>query len=187
MSAPRLVSRLSVPPGGFFFAIGPDRVESRTYQGIIPRVRMLMAKHGMEGSPEEALAAYMCPRLGPAARGYCAGDFGGSPDVPQKEAFENSAPYLSKPVETFDRIEGRMVRCQSCPEHFRAWCVTCTGHYQAMRQAFGPRRPRLAVDSTSGVCKRARAYEAAIASVAYGPDEKIWEGAPETCWRRQDV
>lgn len=187
MRPPRFVSIMSPPPGGFVFETHGERVTGRCFDEIAPKVRGLMAKYGIAGTAEAAVAGYMCPRLGPAAHAFCAGEFSASDDVGRHEAVDNCEPYYSRQVAPFDVIERRLARCMTCPRHFRGWCLTCTGHHQRILNGFRGRRPALPVDRGTGVCTCARAYEAAVASVEYAPEEKIWEGAPETCWRISDV
>lgn len=186
MSRMSFVSTMTVPPGGYFYELGGDRVEGRCYQETVSKVATLMRKHGREGSPELELAEYMCPRMGPAASTFCRGDFTPSHDVTKHEAIENSLEYGKMPLVPFDVISKRLARCQACPKRFRSWCLTCAGHYSAILSSMGGRRPRLPADLTSGVCDCARAYEAAIASVDYG-DKPPWDGVPGTCWRIKDV
>lgn len=176
----------AVPPGGYFCEIRGEKVTGRTFIEIEPKVRRLMNKYGIPGLPEMLVAAYMCPRLDDPGR-YCRGATVPVPHTRAKDAFENSVPYTKKPVVQFDRIERREIICTKCPKHQRHWCPTCSGHPSKLAAMFAGRRPDLPVDKVTGVCECAKAYEYAVASVEYGKDEKIWEGAPETCWRYNDV
>lgn len=176
-----------VPPGGlFFYEAGGERAVGRTLVEILPKVRAINARHGIQGTAEAALAAYMCPRI-PNAGAYCRGaDVPGAHVLPHA-ALRASMPYCRRHVVAFDVIERRMRACQACPRHARDWCPTCSGHVSAMLNAFGKRRTALPEDTLSGVCQCAKAYEIAIASVEYGEDEPVWEGVPDTCWRKVDV
>lgn len=175
------------PPGGmYFFELNGDKVSARTFVEIAPAVRRIMAKHGMKGSAESAVAAYMCPRIPDPGR-YCTGPTVPVAHVRPHEAIEQSLTYIKRRVVAFDTIERRMQMCHTCPKHSRDWCPTCTGHVAQIIRQFGSRRAELPIDTASGVCQCAKAYEMAIASVEYGDDEKIWDGAPDTCWRHNDV
>lgn len=174
------------PPGGFFYETHGERVRRSTFIEIEPIVRALMAKYHIPGTPEMEVAAYMCPRLDDPGR-YCRGKLVEVPHTRAKEAFENSIPYVRRRVVTFDRIARRENICTRCPKHQRDWCPTCTGHPAQLSRMFGDVRPDLPEDKVTGVCSCARAYEFALASVEYRKDEKIWEGAPDTCWRFHDV
>ena len=176
----------NVPPEGYFFEAGGERIVGRNYMEFEPRLRALMRKHRIPGLPESVLATFMAPHLADPGR-YVRGPAIPKAEVRGPEAFENSIPYLSKPVVPFGKIERRVAVCTKCQMHYRGWCPTCTGHIERIRQAFGGARPALPCDVATGVCRCTKAYEAAMCSVEYGEDEKIWEGAPETCWRYNDV
>lgn len=176
---------MSAPPT-LFVEIGGERISGRSFMQIAPAVRAAMARHGVHGTAEQVIADYMCPRLGPSADLYCEGPVDEKDVITARESIENSLRYASLPVVTFDVIEARMVKCQSCPMHYRGWCATCNGHFAAMLSALGSSRPRLPVDATSGVCRCAKAYETMICSVDHG-ESKVWEGVPDTCWRKTDV
>lgn len=161
--------------------------EGRNIQEICSKIRPVMARLGIPGTAEEIVAAYMCPRLGPTGSWFCKGEFKDSNAVREREALENSEPYCARKVVPFDVIEERLQKCLACQQHYRGWCLTCNGHLDRVINGFGGSRPRLPEDVGTGVCKCARAYEMAIASVEYKKGEKIWEGVPETCWRNTDV
>ena len=176
-----------IPPGGlFFFEAAGERATGRTFVEIIPKVRAILARHGIKGFAESLLAEYMCPRM-PNPGAYCRGELVPAAHVRPHVAIRESLPYCKRQVVAFDVIERRMRKCQECPMHKREWCPTCTGHVSSMMQAFGKRRTALPEDTLSGVCQCARAYELAIASVEYGEKEPVWEGVPDTCWRKTDV
>lgn len=175
------------PPGGLYFCeIGGERVQAHTFLEIAPRVRELMRKHGVEGTAEMVVAAYMCPRI-PNPGLYCRGAAVPAAHVNSRDAIANSLPYCSRRVVPFDVIERRMRVCAACPMHKRDWCPTCTGHMSRMKSAFGGRRRAVPEDTLSGVCQKAKAYEYAIASVEYGEGETVWAGVPDTCWRKTGV
>lgn len=174
------------PPGGFFFEYAGERARGPTFVSIEPAVRGIMRRHGIPGTPEMAVAAYMCPKLDDPGR-YCRGPVVPEMHTTAAEAMANSVKYCSRNVVPFDRIARREAVCLKCPKHRRHWCPTCTGHPDRIRGLMGGRRPDIPEDRLSGVCECAKAYEYAVASVEYAADEPIWSGAPETCWRRRDV
>ena len=177
----------NVPPGGlYFYETHGERVAARTFIEVEPKVRRLMEKYGIGGMPEMEIAKYMCPRI-PNSGMYCRGPSVEPAHVRAFDAIGHSLPYCTRQVVSFDVVERRLQVCHSCPKHARDWCPTCSGHVARIMDAFGNRRPALPADSVSGVCQCAKAYEMAIASVEYEGDEKIWDGAPDTCWRNKDV
>lgn len=179
-------SPYSVPPGGKFFCeIGGRMYEGRNLQEICSKVRPVLAALGNRDSAEAVVAAYMCPRLGPRGSWFCKGDFEHSDAVREREAMENSEHYFGMKVVPFDIIQKRLETCMACKMHYRGWCLTCNGHLTRMISGFNGSRPQLPIDVGTGVCKCARAYETAIASVEHSG--KVWEGVPETCWRLKDV
>lgn len=180
------VDFMSPPPSGFEFAVGDELVSGRNAAEIMPKVRALLRKHGIAADPEMALAEYMCPRLGPMARFYCAGTFSAPDHVLPREALANCAAYASRPVVPFDTVQRRLGACSACPKHERHWCLTCSGAFNEIKRMMGGRRPLLPADRFSGVCGCARAYEAVVCSVDY-EGEAEWPGTPETCWRKHDV
>lgn len=189
MSAPAVYFRdvNFLPPGGlFFYETHGERVVGRTFLEIAPKVRALMAKHGIPGLAESELAAYMCPRMPDPGR-YCRGARVPLAHVVPHVAIANSLPYCSRRVVAFDEIERRMRVCSACPKHRRDWCPTCSGHVSRMMSAFGGRRRKVPEDTLAGVCQCAKAYEMAIASVEYGEGDKVWDGVPDTCWRKTGV
>lgn len=176
----------NVPPGGlYFYETHGEKAVARTFLEIAPKVRALMRKYNIPGLAEEAVAAYMCPRI-PNPGAYCTGGEVPRAHVTARDAIANSLPYCRRPVVAFDEIERRMRICAKCPAHKRDWCPTCTGHVSRMMDAFGGRRTKLPEDAVSGVCQRAKAYEIAICSAEYAKGEKPWEGIPELCWRNRD-
>lgn len=175
------------PPGGlYFYETHGEKVTARTFIEIAPKVRALMAKYGIKGIAENELAAYMCPRL-PNPGAYCRGETVPLAHVVPHVAIKESLPYCARRVVDFDVISQRMRVCAECPQHKRDWCPTCNGHVALMRSAFGSKRPPVPEDTLAGVCQCAKAYEMAIASVVYEPDEPVWVGAPSTCWRKTNV
>lgn len=171
------------PHGGFFYETHGEKVAAPTYVEIEPKVRALMRKYHIPGTVEEAVAGYMCPRIPEGAR-LCTGSFAPARDmIPAREAMANSEAYAGRHVVTFDELSRRLRVCMACPKHTREFCVTCTGHMNRILLLFNGRRVSVPEDRGSGICRCARAYEAAIASVDYGRDEKPWAGAPDTCWR----
>ncbi len=176
------------PPGGlWFFETNGEKVVAHTYLELERQVIALMKKYNIQGFPESVIAEYMCSRI-PNAGAYCRGANVPAPHVGPKDAIKYSEPYCRRQVVPFDEIERRLRICAQCSKHARDWCPTCTGHMTRIHNLLAAKgRPELPEDSLSGVCQCAQAYEAAIASVEYTKDEEIWSGAPNTCWRNQDV
>lgn len=176
----------NTPPEGYFFEAGGERISGRNYAEFEPRLRAMMARHRIPGLPESALAAFMAPHLSDPGR-YIRGPSVVQADVTGPEALANSERFVRRAVAPFDRIERRVATCTGCLMHYRGWCPTCVGHVQRLRSMFGGRRPSLPCDAATGVCRCTNAYEFAVCSVEYGKDEKVWKGAPNTCWRYNDV
>lgn len=178
------VDMMPTPDGGFEFAVGGDKVSARTAPEIMPKVRRLLAKHGISAPAEIALAEYMCPRMGAKAKFFCEGDVEAPKHVLPQEALAGCAAYAKRPMVPFDVIQRRIGTCSSCPKHERNWCLTCTGAFAKIEQMMGGRRPLLPADRFSGVCGCAKAYESVVCSVEHGKD--LWPDTPETCWRRHE-
>lgn len=173
--------KASIPPCGVWsFAIGDDKIESPIYDIVLRKTGEIMEKHGMKGSAAQALADYMCPRLPPW---MCTGSFEKLKLVLAKEAQKNAYDYFTRVSETVDVIMRRMEVCMTCPKHRRDFCLHCGGYDTWIYDGFGGRRVKLPPDDASGCCSCAKTFEAVIASVVYDPEESVWEGAPETCWR----
>ena len=175
----------NIPPaGGFFYELNGEKVTGRFFCDIEPKVRALLRKYNRTETAEEAVAGYMCPRI-PEASWMCTGGFTKAKIQPS-EALRNSTVISEgREVVPFDEIERRRRACMACPMHTREFCVTCTGHMERIMLLYGGRRQRVPEDAGSGICRCAKAYEAAIASVEYGKDEPGWEGSPDTCWRNR--
>lgn len=176
----------NAPPGGFFCEIHGERVTGRTFVEIEPKVRALMYKYNVTGLPESVIARYMASRIDNPGR-YLKGAAVPVARVQPTEAYTNSVPYTKRHVVAFDKIERRLSVCTKCSKHSRDWCPTCAGHPARLKSMFAEKRPSLPVDTVTGVCQCAKAYEMIISSVEYSPEEGIWEGAPKTCWRYNDV
>lgn len=184
----------NTPPGGlYFYETHGERVVGHTFLEIAPRVRALMEKYRIPGTAEGEVAAYMCPRI-PNPGAYCRGTQVPAAHVRSHEAIVESLKYCRRRVVSFDKVSRRLRVCAECPQHKREWCPTCSGHVSQMQQVpdskgipFGKRRPHVPEDTLSGVCQCAKAYEMAIASIDYEPDEPAWKGVPVTCWRKTDV
>ena len=185
MSEVRFRSTMTPPPGGKFYYDDPDgtHIEARTWLEMEPKMRAFMRERGIPGSPSRFLAQHMCPHM---PDWYCSGE-GVKHVVRASEARENSAPYFARQTVTFDRISERIQKCTTCPKHSRTFCLTCTGLAEWIQTMFNGRRVRVPEDRASGVCDCCKALEAVVASVEYGKDEPIWEGAPDTCWRRTET
>ena len=171
------------PQGGFFYETHGEKVAAPTYVEIEPKVRALMRKYNIPGTVEQEIAGFMCPRIHEAPS-LCTGNFSKVDSIMPREAMKRSEEYGNRQVVPFDEVERRLRVCLKCPKHTREYCVTCTGHMNRVLMMFGGRRTAVPEDRGSGICKCARAYEAAITSVEYGKDEPVWVGAPDTCWRK---
>lgn len=172
------------PRGGFFYEINGEAVSAPHFCLIEGPVKELMRKYHVQGTAEEAVANYMCPRI-PEASWMCTGSFSRSVIRPA-EALSNSFSIMDgKEVVPFDDIEKRLRVCMSCPKHTREFCVTCTGHMERILRYLSGRRPKLPEDNGTGICKCCKAYESAVASMEYRDGDAMWDGAPETCWRNQ--
>lgn len=174
----------STPAGGFFYELNGEKVTGRFFCEIEPKVRALLRKYGRTETAEEAVAGYMCPRI-PEASWLCTGNFKKSKILPA-EALKN-AIWLTEghDVVPFDEIERRLRICLACPRHTREFCVTCTGHMERIMLLYAGRRPKVPEDAGSGICKCAKAYESALVSVEYRDSDPVWEGLPDTCWRKK--
>lgn len=175
------------PPGGFFCEIAGERVTAPTFLEMLMKLRPLAIKHRITQPLESYIAAYMAPRVDDPGRYFFGPDIDNKARVRQLEAFENSQSYLKRQLVPFDKLSRRYQVCFQCPQHKRDWCPTCTGHPGRFDVAFGGRRVKVPEDKVSGVCQCAKAYEYVINAVEYSPEDKIWDGAPETCWRYNDV
>lgn len=183
---PRFKTPTNIPPvsdGKYHYELDGEHIKERTTTAMRFAVRDLRTRHGLPtiGDPIDYVAEYMCPTL---PDGWCT--------TPSKvkimradEVKANTVPFFSKPVETFDVADKRLIRCVNCPAHDRTLCVTCTGLVGwVSRNIGGGRRPRLQADDASGVCSACGALSAAIVCSRYSEDEPVWENAPATCWRR---
>lgn len=171
------------PQGGFFYELNGEKVTGRYFCDIEPKVRALLRKYRLTLSAEEAVAEYMCPRI-PEASWMCTGGFTKAKIQPS-EALKNSKLISEgRDVVPFDEIERRLRTCMACPMHTREFCVTCTGHMERILLYYGGRRQKVPEDAGSGICRACKAYESAVASIEYRKDEAVWEGVPDTCWRK---
>lgn len=176
-ATPKFKSTMCPPPGGmFYFEVGGERVEAPDWITMRRLVIPVLARHGVRLTPEEAVAAYMCPDM---PKWYCTS--GGVDTVLSAEARTKAKPYFSMHVVPVPEIMRRLAVCRACPRHSRNVCMTCTGHAKWILAGFGNRRPALPDDSMSGTCMAARTFEMAVASVD-GPLPE-WGDVPETCWR----
>ena len=176
----RFVSVMTPPPGGkYFLEINGERVEDTNWPMMHQKAAALMAKHGVTGPVEWAVAEYMCPYM---PDWYCRGVVGRTV-IRDKEAWDRAQKYFRMNLVTFEEVSRRLRVCQDCPKHSREnGCVTSSGILQKILSAFGGHRVRVLEDEASGICTCARTYEAVVASVVH--DKDIWEGVPDTCWRK---
>ena len=170
------------PHGGFFYETHGEKVSGAHFCDIEGRVRALMRKYNIPGTVEQVVAEYMCPRISEAPY-LCTGGSQKPATILPRDAMSASEAYVGRNVVTADEIMRRLRICMACPKHTREFCVTCTGHMQRILLLFNGRRTQVPEDRGSGICRCAKAYEAAIASVEYGEGEQVWAGAPDTCWR----
>lgn len=181
MSDVRIRNLMNPPPGGkFFWEHDGEIIEARYWFDMEPRVLAHMRQHGMVGDPARIVAEYMCPHM---PDWYCSGGVNHSNVIRVQEAKTTASPYFQKSTVAFDELSRRLQICSRCPMHQRSFCLTCTGILDWVQAGFGGRRVRVPEDKPSGVCQCAKTFESVIAAVDY-TDEGIWEGVPDTCWRR---
>ena len=175
----------AVPPGGlWFFQLGDDRIAHPVYDIALRHVDEILKKHKDTRSAAQALAEFMCPHM-PAW--FCVGAVKTSPMIYPKDAADAARPYFSRTLIPADIITKRMEICQDCKKHRRDFCLHCTGYDAWVREGFDHRRPALPVDEASGCCLCTGTFEMVMASVEYSKDDPVWEGAPDTCWRRLGI
>lgn len=182
----RIRSYMVPPPGGrFYFRHGGDTVAARTWPEMTSAMRRYMAEHpDVTGQVEDLVSSCMCPDM---PQWYCTGTGPVRNPVRLREAWQNAQPYFGRTPVPFDRVSARLRACAECRGcHERGVCLTCTGWLKRIRQQFGASRVRVLEDDLSGMCSCARTFEAVLATVEYGPDEPIWENAPDSCWRRTE-
>lgn len=182
---PSFSSPTAIPPGGRFFCeLAGHRYEGKTLVEVCDAIRPELDRLRIRMTPEDFVASYMCPRLGSVGHWFCKGIPRGAASGPYPaDIMSASERYFGMKTVSAEEVSARLERCLSCPKHERRWCLTCPGHLARILDGFGKSRPRVALDPKSGVCTCAGAYESAVCSVAYGPDDRIWLGTPKTCWR----
>ena len=82
----------NVPPEGYFFEAGGERLVGRNYMEFEPRLRALMRKHRIPGLPESVLATFMAPHLADPGR-YVRG-----PAIPKAEVLHQVPDALPRVV-----------------------------------------------------------------------------------------
>lgn len=172
------------PPGMPFFAeVDGERVEHYNWFRFIRFLSDVMKRHGVEGDPAEVAANCMCPH---APSWYCTG-VPASPDVVTRTAaMENARRYFGKRVVPFSVTSERLRTCMACPKHSRELgCITCSGLFNWMAMGFSGRRVAVPEDRGSGTCNCAKTLESVIATVDYGPEDPVWDGVPDGCWRKE--
>lgn len=173
--------KLITPPGGMWvYSIGDDRIETPLYEDALRKVDALLRKYSINSSAVTELANYMCPLL---PEGQCTGTGQSSPVIYPHDAEMNAMRYFGRQLETTDVITKRLEQCTRCKKHRRDFCLHCSGYDEWISHKFRGLRPKLPADDASGCCSCAKTMEAVIASVCYDPNENVWEGAPDTCWR----
>ena len=171
---------MSTPPGGeWFFEHGGERISAPTWFTFLLKMKDLMARHGIEGTPLDVAAAFMCPQM---PEWFCTS--GGVKVTSSDRAKANAKPYFGMYVSTPTDVASRLSACARCPRHQRTVCLTCTGVLDWIARSFGGRRPRLPEDRMSGICSCAETYESVVASVdPRGLPE--WKDVPDCCWRNR--
>ena len=171
-------STMMTPPcGEYFFEHSGERVSARTWREFLPKMRGMIAKYKLVGTPLDLAAQYMCPQL---PSWFCTA--GGVRDTPVDVARKEARPLFAKHVVAPQEIARRLAVCQTCPRHKRTVCLTCTGIASWIRESFGGRRPPLPEDRMSGVCGCADTFEMALASVD-ARELPEWKDQPAKCWR----
>lgn len=181
MKAEFVRTKYLVPPGGTWFFDGyGEHVEDPIYDVAVRKVADLLRRNNDLTDPATALAAFMCPIM---PRWFCRGDAAPKLTIYAKDARDEAMNYFHRSLVPMDETTRRLEKCMACPMHRRDFCLTCGEHDRYVYDGFGGRRVKLPGDAASGCCLCAKTFEAVVASVAYGPDEPVWEGAPDTCWR----
>lgn len=179
-------NKFATPPGGLYvYELNGQVVSHRSVLMMEALIRELHAKFGipLTKAPEYLLAEQMCPQL---PNGFCSKAVGiRRYDI--NECRANALPYYTKPMATRDVIEQRLAYCVSCPKNDRMICLTCTGLIDEVKRGFGGRREKLPQDAAVSVCLCAKTLGAVVSSVEYTADDPVWEGTPDTCWRKKNV
>ena len=177
MSDPKIKSFMMQPPGGeFFFAHDGEEIRDRNWFLFKPKMLELMKRHGLRGTAESLVSAYMCPSM---PDWYCTA--GGIKTVRLNEAQSNAEPYFSKYLVDADVIKTRLAVCRKCPKHSRTFCMTCTGLLQWINAKFGGRRKKIPGDELSGICTCCDTFESVVCSVD-GPANL--DDVPDNCWAK---
>lgn len=184
----RIPSTRTAPPGGkWIWGDAENYVEDVDYNAAVTRIAL--AAGCRWGDAERKLEDYMCPRI----PDFCTrrdGTRAPRPDGAKRRLmltrlYENARPYVAKPDVPADEIIRRMEVCAACPKRRREFCMACAKACTAVYDMFGGRRMKLPGDAKSGVCGCAETFDMVVASVDYRPEDPVWEGTPENCWRRQ--
>lgn len=165
------------PPGGeFFFSHDGEEIREKNWFLFKPKMLDLMKRHGLQGSSEELVAAYMCPSM---PDWYCTE--GGVKTVRLDEAKRNAEQYFSSYLADNEVIKERLAVCRKCQKHSRTFCMTCTGLLRWISAKFGGRRKKVPGDELSGICTCCDTFESVVCSV-----EKPWTlgDAPDNCWAK---
>lgn len=174
------------PPGGKWFWGDDDHyVESTDYAEAVSRITA--AIRCSWGDAERKLLDYVCPRV----EGFCLkrdaaeGTFKRVPKTKRtvEELLKNAQPYTTRPDAPANEIMRRMEVCTKCPKWERTFCLGCAKVCSAVYEIFKGRRMKLPGDVRSGICCCADTFDMVVSSVDYRPDDPVWEGTPETCWR----
>ena len=173
-------STMSTPPGGKWFWQDPEHsFAASSLDVVVGQVGAVLRANGDRSDPEQAVLAYMAPRM---PRGWATGW-----DGPKKPTISDyvrvARKYFGRRVSRVDRIKTRMDVCRRCPAMSREMCLTCSGVPAAVTKWFSGQRPPLPGDGQSGICRCASTFNMVVASVDYDEGEPVWDGAPPTCWR----
>lgn len=182
MNQPAAIRSFMVPPpGGEYFCMSGDiRISGPDWHSFRPRVAEFMMARGISGSPEQFVAACMCPYM---PDWYCVNVFGSRP-VRMDEAKREALKWFGRMVVPFDEVQRRLAVCAVCPKHRRSFCMTCSGVLPWICSGFGGRRVKVPEDALAGMCESARTFESVVTSVDFKKGEPCWEDAPDTCWRK---
>jgi len=168
------------PPGGlYWYQDKHGRVEGRYKTDMITGVRNLFRRSGRDipHDPWGLVMECMCPFL---PDGAC-NEPSGVKVVRMQEVRDNTRTLFHKPNTSYDIIESRLLKCQSCPKHSRTFCPGCVGFSVWIKKGFDGRREAIPIDQVCGVCTVDCVLASAVATLEDPP--KLGEEAPNGCWR----
>ncbi len=165
--------------GWFWYEDEFGKVQARNKLGIIAEVSRHFKATGRPVPYDafERVMECMCPHQ---PNGVCLKS--SKVTVIRMEAVrENTKAFFGKTVATYDVIEKRLLKCQTCEAHDRKFCPGCTGYPQWIDKGFGGHRKPMPVDQACGVCKVDKTLVSAAATVE--SPEALGKEAPDGCWR----